>query len=61
MTDHFSHLHEEYTERMAAQAFDTLFRRVFKPGQFCPEVARVLSRPAPWDKTCNKTSTHGDQ
>jgi hypothetical protein len=61
MTNLFSHLHDEYAERMTAQAFDALFRRVFKPGQFCPEVARVLSKPAPWEDTCDTTSTPEDR
>jgi hypothetical protein len=61
MTDHFSLLHEEYAERMTAQAFDALLRRITKPGQYCPRVAKVLSTPAPWDKPCDKTSTSADQ
>jgi hypothetical protein len=61
MTDHFSLLHEEYAERMTAQAFDDLVRRITRPGRYCPKVAKVLSTPAPWDNTCDKTSTPENQ
>ena len=61
MTDHFSFLHEEYAERITAQAFDALVRRITRPGRYCPKVAKVLSTPAPWDDTCDKTSTPENQ
>lgn len=71
MTDHFLELHEEYSERMAAQAFGALLRRascgrptlhiLSEPGQYCPRVAKALTTPAPWDQGCDKTSTFADR
>ena len=61
MNDHFLRLHEEYAERMTAQAFDSLLRRITRPGRYCLRVAKVLSTPAPWDTSCDKTSTPENQ
>ena len=56
MTDHFGELH-----KMVPADFDALVRRITRPGRYCPKVAKVLSTPAPWDDTCDKTSTSEDQ
>mgnify|MGYP001810438045 CR=1 FL=1 len=34
---------------LPAEDFDALARRLDQPGRFDPQVARVLSRKAPWD------------
>jgi hypothetical protein len=51
------------TTNLSPAAFDALLRRITRPGRYCPKVAKVLSTPALWDDTCDKTSTpedHGD-
>jgi len=37
------------TLTIPATAFGALLARIRRPGRYCPCVARVLSKPAPWD------------
>jgi len=38
------------TVTLSAAAFDALLARLRRPGCYCPRVARVLSKPAPWER-----------
>jgi hypothetical protein len=40
---------EAMTLTIPAAAFDALLARIRRPGRYCPCVARVLSKPAPWE------------
>jgi hypothetical protein len=44
---------------LSPAAFDSLLRRVTRPGRYCPKVAKVLSTPAPWDDA-STPKDHGD-
>ena len=52
MIDHF-----RGAQKMAPSDFDALMRRLQQPGRFDPRVAKVLATPAPWERSCDKTST----
>ena len=63
MTDHFLDLTQMVPERivLSPEGFAALQRRLAQPGRYCPRVAKVLSRPAPWDEDCDKTFTSENQ
>ena len=46
---------------LTPEDFDALVERLDQPASFCPRVARVLMRQAPWDRDCDKTSTSAPQ
>ena len=45
---------------LSPEDFDALVTRLDQPAAFCPRIARVLLRQAPWDNDCDKTSTPED-
>lgn len=49
MDDHFGGVHK----MVPAANFDVLQRRLSKPGQYDPRVAKVMSTPAPWEQLPN--------
>lgn len=63
MTDHFPGTKKMVPERivLSADAFDALQRRSDQLDRYDPRVAKVLSTPAPWSESCDKTSTSADQ
>lgn len=46
---------------LTAKAFDALQRRLANAGGYDLKVAKVLATPAPWDESCDKTSTPENQ
>jgi uncharacterized protein (DUF1778 family) len=36
--------------KLSPENFDRLLKRLQRPGKYDPAVARVLSKPAPWDE-----------
>jgi hypothetical protein len=49
MDDHFADVYKI----IPAANFDVLQRRLSKPGQYDPRVAKVMSTPAPWEQLPN--------